>query len=292
MDRDAFHASIFLDHRIVRAGAEEVRVPAADLPQPRSLPQLGWILHMAHGGSTLLARALDALGDNLVLREPFALRQLALEAADTRLPALLGLFAQREPGAGLTIVKANVPVNTLLPRLVTGDSVGPAVLLWSALEDYLPAILRSEGHRGWVRTITTELADHLPDLGAATDAVRAAALWLMQARRFLGTLDNAPAARTLESGRFLAEPGAALAAVAPMFGIAASPDRIAALVAGPLFATYSKNPAHAFDNRSRIVREEAVRAGMRDELEAARRWVDRTGSDAEDLAARLRARAA
>src|SRR6478735_4694267 len=78
MDRAAYHRSIFLDDRISPAGDGVAPVPLAALtnvPPPRPT---GWIFHVAHCGSTLLARALDTLGGNLVLREPLALRQAAV----------------------------------------------------------------------------------------------------------------------------------------------------------------------------------------------------------------------
>ena len=62
MDLAAYQRSIFLDHRISPAGEGSWQVPLALLgPAEANPPQLGWIFHVAHCGSTLLARALDEL---------------------------------------------------------------------------------------------------------------------------------------------------------------------------------------------------------------------------------------
>src|SRR5437868_14523592 len=80
MDRAAYHRSIFLDRRISPAGEAAFEVPLAPLlawheQQPAAPPpRIGWIFHIAHCGSTLLARALDLPERSLVLREPLALR--------------------------------------------------------------------------------------------------------------------------------------------------------------------------------------------------------------------------
>src|SRR6478672_6723699 len=84
MDRAAYHRSIFLDRRISPASEAAFEVPLAPLiawqeaHQPRP-PRIGWIFHIAHCGSTLLARALDLPDRSLVLREPLALRQLGIQ---------------------------------------------------------------------------------------------------------------------------------------------------------------------------------------------------------------------
>ena len=78
MDREAYRRSIFLDGRTRPAANRSMRLPAGALVEPVRRPEpTGSIFHVAHCGSTLLARALDRPSTNLVLREPLALRQLA-----------------------------------------------------------------------------------------------------------------------------------------------------------------------------------------------------------------------
>lgn len=284
MDRPAYRRSIFLDHRISPAGEGGWRVPVAALADaaPPAQP-LGWIFHVAHCGSTLLARALDELGGALVLREPLALRQLALQPDPSLLPAVLALLSRRYPGEGANVVKANVPVNFMLEAIAARDPQAPAVLLWSRLPDYLAAVLRSAQHRGWVRNITALLADHLGHLEGCSDAERAAALWAAQHRRFGQVLALMPQARALEAEQFFGDPAASLRAATGLFGIPATDDAIAALTAGPLFATYSKNPAASFDNAARQSVKQRSAQELAGEIAQAERWLAAHAPDAESL---------
>lgn len=288
MDQAAYRRSIFLDHRISPAGEGGWRVAADALAEaaPPAQP-MGWIFHVAHCGSTLLARALDELGGGLVLREPLALRQLALQADQALLPAVLALLSRRYAGQGASLVKANVPVNFMLPAIAAADPQAPAVLLWSRLHDYLAAVLRSDNHRGWVRNVTALLAPQLGPMDGLSDAERAAALWIAQHRRFADLLELMGNVRTLEAERFFAEPAVALMRSAGLFGIAASDNEAARLSEGPLFATYSKNPGLRFDNAAReAVRAVALRQ-LAPEIAQAERWLDVHAPDAGQIVTRL-----
>ncbi|MDH3692114.1 MAG: hypothetical protein OEU36_21975, partial [Gammaproteobacteria bacterium] len=64
MNRNLFYKSSFCDHRIFPVNQEVIRMPLAQLlekfeEQEFPVPKLSYIFHMAHGGSTLLSRALD-----------------------------------------------------------------------------------------------------------------------------------------------------------------------------------------------------------------------------------------
>jgi hypothetical protein len=159
MDRAAYRRSIFLDGRISPAAAQTMKIPVAAIVDPARKPRTtAWIFHVAHCGSTLLARALDRPAGNLVLREPLALRQLALVPNAERLALTAAMLSKRYRDDLPTLVKANVPVNFLLDDLVALDPEAPAIFLYSSLDDYLLAILRSENHRGWLQRVTAQLA--------------------------------------------------------------------------------------------------------------------------------------
>ncbi|MEI6641828.1 MAG: hypothetical protein WCL10_07295 [Novosphingobium sp.] len=277
MDRAAYARSIFLDARISPAGEGAALVSLAALagaaPPPRST---AWIFHVAHCGSTLLARALEALGGGLVLREPMALRQLAFAPDPGRLSLVLALLARRYGADGPTLVKANVPVNALLPAITAADPAAPAVFLHLGLEDYALAVLRSTQHRGWVREIAVRFAAASP---GASDAACMAALWLWQMRAFAAALDVLPNACTLDAERFYADPAATLAALAPRLGRPGDPAAIGQVVAGPLFTTYSKRPGLAFDNAARLARRAGLAAELAGELAEARAHAVRAAPD-------------
>lgn len=292
MDRAAYHSSIFLDHRIVPAGEGSMAVPATALTREARAPlPTGWLFHVAHCGSTLLSRALDAMGANLVLREPLALRQAALAPDAARLRLVAAMLGKRYDPDLPSLVKANVPVNFLLDDLATLLVEPRVVLLWLPLRDYLLAILRNDNHRGWLRRVTAQLRHRLGDLTGVTDAECAAALWLAQMRAYAGALARWPGARTLDAETFFAAPAPTLKAAARLFAIAIDDAVIDEIVAGPLFATYSKNPALPFDNATRMERRRALETSLADELALAQAWVERTSGESAPYRAALDAAA-
>ena len=141
-----------------------------------------------------------------VLREPLALRQTAIHPDAGRLALVSAMLGKRYRADAPTLVKANVPVNFLLPQLADTDAEARAILLYLPLRAYLLAILRSDNHRTWLRNVTAQLAAYLGDLSTLTDAERAAALWLAQVNAFGDTLMRMPNARTLDAENFFAEP--------------------------------------------------------------------------------------
>ncbi len=280
MDREAYHRSIFLDGRISPAANRTMKVPAGALVDPARKPAAtGWIFHVAHCGSTLLARALDRREANLVLREPFALRQLALAPDPAGLALTAAMLSKRYRADLPTIVKANVPVNFLLRELAALGPDAHAIFLYATLGDYVLAILRSGNHRQWLRSVTAQLAAHLGDLSALSDAERGAALWLAQMRAFAEAMALLPGARALDAEILFAQPRRVLEAAAGHLGVPMSAAEIAETVEGPLFATYSKNPEQPFDNEARLARRSALEGPLAEELAQARRWIEGAGGE-------------
>lgn len=288
MDRAAYRRSIFLDRRISTASDGAARVPVAALDSSSSALPTGWIFHVAHCGSTLLARALDELSSaNLVLREPLALRQLALAPDPARLKLALKLLSKRYPEKGVTVIKANVPVNFLLDAIADADNQAPVILLYCGLSDYLLAILRSTNHRAWLRNVTSQLAGPLGDLSHLPDAELGAALWLTQMQRFAATIKRMPNACSLDAEDFFGNPRVTLGSAAKNFGIETNQAAIEAIVSGTLFSTYAKNPAQPFDNAARIKRRETLVAEITDELAAGRRWIENNVADVDAIIASI-----
>jgi hypothetical protein len=282
MDRAAYRRSVFLDERIDPASEVARHPPVASLSAP-SAPPLGWIFHVAHCGSTLLARALDQ-GERLVLREPLALRQLAIDAAggsrradwESRLALVTNLLARRYDPTLMTVVKANVPVNFIITDIMAATPDAPAILLHFPLGDYLAAILRSPASLQWLRGITEALrpaiiahAGALPD----DDAGRAAALWLAQMRAYAAALACFPNCHSLDAEALFGDPAAVLAAASALFDAPLAADAVAAITKGPLFKTYSKNPALAFDDAARRARQATQAEALAPEIATARDWV-------------------
>ena len=290
MDRAAYHRSIFLDRRIEAKSDMVLRLPVEPLLDLRrampSTPKIGWIFHVAHCGSTLLARSLDRADGALVLREPAALRQMAVDGAgqavDDAWREGLGLVAamlgRRYPEAGPTIVKANVPVNFVLGEIMALDPTAHGILLHFALDDYLRAILRSPAHRAWINNVTADLrpaieaeVGPLPETG---DAERAAALWLAQMRVYSRALAAWPQLRSLDAERMLADPGPVLNAAGDYFGMLPAAD------AAALTTRHAKQPHVVFDRADRAKRRTVLTRELAGELAAARKWVENSAATA------------
>ncbi len=284
MDGAAYRRSIFLDARISPAAEGSMVVPVAMLDSgPEQGMRTGWIFHVAHCGSTLLARALEELGGNLVLKEPAALRQLGFEPDPQRLDLTLGMLARRYDPAAMTVVKTNVPVNFILGELAERRPCDVAITLYWKLEDYLIAILRSENHRQWLRGITGSFAERLGLRDVASDAERAAALWLVQVNSFLALFEAMPAARSLDAGQLFSDPARTIRHAAHLFGMAAGEDVVKVVAHGKLFSTYSKRPDVTFANADRLARAATVANEIGEEIAQARAVISARGQSADAL---------
>ncbi|MCX7356823.1 MAG: hypothetical protein NT015_01535 [Alphaproteobacteria bacterium] len=287
MDRDAYSRSIFLDRRIAAKSMDYLRTPLADLlsdTPPESAP-ISYIFHIAHCGSTLLARALDLKSENLVLREPYTLRQLGVDAVtegavdfDQKLRLAQSLLARRYNQSGPVIVKANVPVNCMIPALMDPQASRPAIFLHYGLEDYLLAILRAPMHRNWVQNVTVELkrgVEAKTGAIAEQESVPAAAarLWLWQMLQFQDALAAYPNAKSLGAEELFENPKRAVAAAFELFGQKQSAETVEAIVGSELFTRYSKDPRHQFDNAQRVERRARLKQELVAELQEARGWV-------------------
>jgi hypothetical protein len=111
------------------------------------------------------------------------------------------------------------------------------------------------------------------------DARRAAALWLAQTRAFAKAMVALPRARSLNAELFFADPRSVLRAATAHFEIDMTADTIERCIRGPLFSTYSKNPAMTFDNDTRIARRDALQAQIDGELREARDWIGSQGAE-------------
>jgi hypothetical protein len=274
MDRAAYHCSIFLDHRIQSAGPGEAIAPLIEA----AVQPVSFIFHVAHCGSTLLARALDRSEGNLVLREPLALRQAALDAGAPLEPVLASLSRRYREDLP-TLIKANVPVNFALPRIVAAVPGMRALFLHMGLESWLAAVLRSAQHRNWVHQVSALLG--LPPL--ASDAEAGAQLWLAQTDAFRVAMALLPESVSLDADRFFAEPAETIAASAAALNIEMPENQAAQIAAGPLFTHDAKRPANAFDNAERVSRAKQTHAAIAGEISAAAMWIEARGGDTSPL---------
>ncbi len=291
MDRDAYHRSIFLDRRaavpesaIRRVSLEPLLAGAAGIESP----PVGWIFHIAHCGSTLLARLLDNPHANLVLREPPPLRQMGITFASERLTAnwsrsvrLAHAAAARRFERNIpTIVKANVPVNLIQSPLHDLQPDANSILLYLPLRPWLLAVLRTPEHRTWIERLTTAFGRKMRLMTGmrpqATIPERAAALWLMQINIFREKIlvqeqnGMGGQAVSLDAQTLFADPIATAERAAQHLGIADLETSQLMSIA----AMNAKKPTSPFSNADRQAREKADGIRLEREIDEARRWIE------------------
>jgi len=295
MDRDAYHRSIFTDRRLSPKDGVTEKIAVASLLNAQAKAgakpcDIGYIFHIAHCGSTLLARALDLKDANLVCREPMALRQLGVQGAKRfgqplaepwrrRAELAATLLSRRYNQDGPVILKANVPANFIIEPLMQLRPEQPAIFLHFSLELYLLAILRSAGHAQWLDRVSKELQGGIDGAtGAAHPAqsppTQAARLWLAQMSEYAKALEKYPNAVSLDAEAFFNQPRDVLAASFTRFGQPQTSAQIDSIVQSDLFTRYSKDPNMAYDNAARLSLQQALRRELGGALTEARRWIE------------------
>jgi hypothetical protein len=230
------------------------------MPSSASAPH--FIVHSAFCCSTLLARALDAPGAAMALKEPQILNELADVARAQRLPpdvlvTVEGLLA-RPFGAGeRVIIKPSNTVNLLAIPLMEHEAGSRALFLYAPLERFLRSIAdKGMWGRIWARRLFTVLrGDMSADFGLSdgerfelTDLQLSALAWLMQHAQGAALAARFPdRVRTLDSETFLASRAETLYAVARHFDLAITQEQARAIAQGPVFATHSKEIGRDMD---------------------------------------------
>lgn len=272
---DAFHfrrltradhrAATFLTDDYLPAGAPVVISRADAVAAAPATAPIHFIFHSAFCCSTVLARAFDAPGAAMGLKEPVLFNDLvgwkSRGAAAADLAAVLsdGLTVLARPfGANEAIVvKPSNLANGFAAAMLTVRPAARALFLHAPLTTYLGSIAR-KGMTGrlWARDLLVkQIRDgtQWPGMSAEdfigqSDLQVAAIGWLAQHAMFARIATRWPdRVRTLDSATLMADPAAAMTALAALFG---TPLDVDAVVAGPAFGRHSKD-GRAFDAAAR-----------------------------------------
>ena len=300
MSRESYRQSIFTDRgRIVTAGEQIWAVEQAHLvdlheslgiePQP-----LRYIFHTAHCGSTLLARAFEGISDCLVYREPYPLRQLAVAfVSEIRTPQMRGgwdqllrlictMLGRRFDESQPVLVKANVPVNFVLPQVLGLHPDSTGILLYSSLRTFLLNGMKSPAHQQWVRQVVNETSPAIKsieamaavELATLSPAQAASCLWLAQMYQYTRILQARGGLRTLDCETFFERPFETLQAVCEFFGLDPSEDELLTVVAGELFSKHAKFPGLRYDAAIRRADLESQALAFADQVSEGMAWAD------------------
>lgn len=304
-------AASFLDDRLLGPGMMHRTVGWAQLAAAAgTLPEhLGFLFHIGHVGSTLVARLLGAHPDVLALREPQVLRTLAQAAIapevtgwsaqelEERTSVILRLLSRRFRPAQMPIVKTTSYVSELAGHFMSRVSMPRALFLTVSPVNFLATILGAENSPAEARMLAPSRLARLAKrtrmrwrleglspgevvaMGWASEMTALARAAEMAAERVLW----------MDFDRFLAEPQPHLARAFAHFGITAAPAAVEAILAGPDMQRYSKAPEHPYDAglRAEVLREAHRIAG--EEIMRGQRWLDAAAQETPTIAAALAA---
>lgn len=275
MSRDSYFQSIFtLPNRIVTAGPEQWSVPFSELVELVERAESKWptascLFQIGHCGSTLLSRALDQPDTNLVIREPFILRQFAASPApieqrqiDYRrrgLQAIWHLLSRQYKPSDKVLIKANVPVNFAIDEIMDIAPEAKGVMLYSNFDDYLLSILKADERQQWARHVVQELMPQIKKLDAFAHlrfstldgAQSAAVLWLSQIRNFESAMQQHKGLRSLYSQHFYQQPARSLNACSAHLGLGVNREQADEVVASELFTHHAKLPEQSYSELQR-----------------------------------------
>jgi hypothetical protein len=209
-------------------------------------------------------------------------RRGLLHADPAAAGAVFGLLARRFDEDERILVKPSNGANSLIPE-AAAVTTGPMLMLYSSCESFLLSMAK-QGGAGFtfVRNLFGSLASEhpvgawpVPTLLSLTDLQLAALVWRMQ----MDILEAASAglgcrARSLDCRLFLEDPGYVLTKLDAFLGLNLGPERLDAVVNGPLFNRDVKHPGRTYDSRSRAAAESRVRAQLGSDLPAVLRWIE------------------
>lgn len=293
VDRARHAATTFLTEEALADATGPVPVARGDT-QPATAAPLHFIFHSAYCCSTMLARAFDAPGVSMALKEPLLLNDMVgwrrrggeparvAEVLDRALALLARPFGTGEA----VVVKPSNVVNALAPVMLAMRPNARALLLHAPLPAYLRSIAKKDmWGRLWVRELLIgQLRDGLVDMGfdgegylALTDLQVAAVGWLAQHALFARIVARYGPTRvaTLDSETLLARPREAMAALVQLYGLSVAPEGIDAIVAGPAFTRHSKLDA-AFGAAERAAEHRDAADLHRDEIAKVVVWAEAT----------------
>jgi len=309
MSRESYSASSFLDHRTVTVDEQVDTVAIADLmrawreqaPAPRPLRI---IAHTALCGSTLLCRCLDLPGLCLPYKEPGLLHNLSgiwqlglqqklqasLPAAPPAIMDLALALTSRSYGASeQAVIKLTDSCTSLLPTLLGHYRDTRMLLLYSDLESFLVAMLRSPERRAYARNMLTRARMDLSAVGMGRlwtdeplgDGRAVSLIWLSLMYPFLRLLLSAPRqVRSLRADAFFSSPLQTLVSLDRFFGLDIGEERLRDHLATGVLLRHAKAADDPFDVGQRKASQEAAASQFGDEIADAVQWVTTITADA------------
>ena len=263
LDEAGYRSASFLDQRLFQTDKPRGRCTAAELSNAavHCPPSACYIFHIGHVGSTLISRLMGEEPGWLCVREPALLRQAAMGQPPThlRLSALIGLLSRTWRAEQRALIKATSFVSELAETLLASTPDSRALLVFTAAQTYLRAILAGPNSRAESQALAPSRLERLRRrVGAITVRTPAcegesiAMSWLCEASALRQAADKFPTrVGWLDFERFLLDPLPVLSAGFGALGARPHAPTLARALSGPLMREYSKAPEHAYDRELR-----------------------------------------
>ena len=263
LDEADYRSASFLDQRLFQTGKPRGRCTAAELSNAavHCPPSACYIFHIGHVGSTLISRLMGEDPEWFCVREPALLRQRAMgqPPAHLLLSALIGLLSRTWRSEQCALIKATSFVSELAEALLASTPDSRALLVFTAAQTYLCAILAGSNSRAEARALAPSRLERLRRrVGAinvrtpACEGENIAMSWLCEASALRQAADQYPTrVGWLDFERFLLDPLPVLSAGFGALGVRPHAATLARTLSGPLMRQYSKAPEHAYDRELR-----------------------------------------
>lgn len=303
LSETAYRDASFLDERIeaVAGPGEWIAWPDLEAFATGLRGEADFIFHIGHVGSTLVSRLLGQSPRVFSLREPAALRTLALNGAmRDRLGPLLRLYARTWRPGQRALVKATSFVSVLAPEIMRRQSSARALLMFIPPEPYLATILAGPASREELRAngpmrlarLHSRIGAKAWTIGEFSLGALAAMAWTAEVCALADAAASAPGrVMWLDFEDFLARPELGLETGLRHLHGAAPPDVLAAMLASSDLGRYAKATEHAYDAALRREVLNAARGEYRDEIMAGMRWLNAAGRAHPAIAEAVRAAA-
>lgn len=287
--REALSGNSFLDARWDRAALARADIPISTVVSAtEALPrlELNFIWHTAFCCSTLIARCLDSVGENLALKEPQILILLAeakragnLAQRNGALDASFKLLARRPQPRESVLIKPTNAVNNMIPEAVRATD-GRMLFLYSDCRSFLISIAKKgEMGRIFARKLFGLFAADgheqakwpMQTLFELSDLQVAALVWHMQIAEFRKARGGSRTA-ALNCDTFLANPLETLSRLNDFFDLKFSAEKIGAIASSPLLSQNAKDTSQSFSARQRGAEADGIAKSLGSELDIVVEW--------------------
>ncbi|HEY5776217.1 MAG TPA: hypothetical protein VIS57_09040 [Xanthomonadales bacterium] len=304
-------AASFLDQRVLKQTTRGTWIPwqaVADIinQAPRTTPP-AFIFHVGHCGSTLLSRLLEFAEDTCCLREPLPLRTLAQDFADRGDGrSFLGQQAQLERlgvlakmwrrGAAHSVIKATSICTDLLAPIHATEPASQSIFIFNRLETHVATLLAGQNAmvdlKGFAQLRLQRVQQKTGldiQLSQLSTGQLAALSWLSETTSaMLSCEKHAQNIAMLDFESLLRDPAQTLTRMLRHLNIPADGQTVENAVHSPVLRTYSKDPEHKYDAKTRaaILADSHSRFGH--DIKSALDWVEQLASQSDLVAATLR----